>query len=193
MNQRIESIFLVQWHALYSCKAQTNAYLITRNFFIVLRGFFPNKFAEKIIIFNEFFISLHASHSLPRYALCCLVSDFLLRILNSGVEVTLLQQLGWINLCELAFYIYIYIYFFFYHNRFFCNLLHILLIVGLTCHRFRPFTVASCSRDSTVRIWSLSHLACSLQIDVLAKKPLEEIVTPNTGMISAQISEILCV
>ena len=113
VNQRIESIFLVQWHALYSCKAQTNAYLITRNFFIVLKGFFPNKFAEKIIIFNEFFISLHASHSLPRYALCCLVSDFLLRILNSGVEVTLLQQLGWINLCELAFYIYIYIYIFF--------------------------------------------------------------------------------
>ena len=92
--------------------------------------------------------------------------------------------------CVLYIYIYIYI---FYHNRFFCNLLHILLIVGLTCHRFRPFTVASCSRDSTVRIWSLSHLACSLQIDVLAKKPLEEIVTPNTGMISAQISEILCV
>ena len=118
-SQRIESIFLVQWHALHSCKAQTNAYLITRNFFIVLRGFFPNKFAEKIIIFNEFFISLHASHSLPRYALCCLVSDFLLRILNSGVEVTLLQQLGWINLCELAFYIYIYIYIFFTITGFF--------------------------------------------------------------------------
>ena len=109
---------------------------------------------------------------------------------TGGVEVTLLQQLGWINLCEPAFYIYIYI---FYHNRFFSNLLYILLIVGLTCHRFRPFTVASCSRDSTVRIWSLSHLACSLQIDVLAKKPLEEIVTPNTGMVSTQISEILCV
>ena len=185
MNQRIESIFLVQWHALYSCKAQTNAYLITRNFFIVLRGFFPNKFAEKIIIFNEFFISLHSSHSVPRYALCCPVSEFLLRILYSGVEVALLQQL-----CELAFFLSIY---FFNHNKVFSNLLYILLIVGLTCHRFRPFTVASCSRDSTVRIWSLSHLACSLQIDVLAKKPLEEIVTPNTGMISAQISEILCV
>ena len=95
-------------------QSSTNAYLISRNFFIVLRGFFPNKFAEKITIFNEFFISLHASHSLPRYALCCLVSDFLLRILNSGVEVTLLQQLGWINLCELAFYIYIYIYIYFF-------------------------------------------------------------------------------
>ena len=94
------------------------------------------------------------------------------------------------SLWTCALYIYIYI---FYHNRFFSNLLYILLIVGLTCHRFRPFTVASCSRDSTVRIWSLSHLACSLQIDVLAKKPLEEIVTPNTGMVSTQISDILCV
>ena len=83
---------------------------ISSNFFIVLRGFFPNKFAERITIFNEFVISLHASHSLPRYALCCLVSEFLLRILYSGVEVTLLQQLGWINLCEPAFYVYIYIY-----------------------------------------------------------------------------------
>ena len=99
-------------------------------------------------------------------------------------------HLGWINLCEPAFYIHIYI---FYRNRFFSNLLYILLIVGLTCHRFRPFTVASCSRDSTVRIWSLSHLACSFQIDVLAKKSLEEIVTPNTGMVSTQISETLCV
>lgn len=54
--------------------------------------------------------------------------------------------------------------------------------IGLTCHRYRPFTVASCSRDSTVRIWCLSHLACSLQIDVLANRPLDDIVTNNTGM-----------
>jgi len=42
--------------------------------------------------------------------------------------------------------------------------------------------VASCSRDSTVRIWSLAHEACSLQIDVLARRPLDDIVTNNTGM-----------
>lgn len=53
-------------------------------------------------------------------------------------------------------------------------------VYGLTCHRYRPFTIASCSRDSTVRIWSLSHLACSLQIDVLAKRPLDDVVTNNT-------------
>ncbi|KAJ7327361.1 WD repeat-containing protein 17 [Desmophyllum pertusum] len=53
-------------------------------------------------------------------------------------------------------------------------------VYGLTCHRYRPFTIASCSRDSTVRIWCLSHLACSLQIDVLAKRPLDDIVTNNT-------------
>lgn len=54
-------------------------------------------------------------------------------------------------------------------------------LAGLTCHRLRPFTVASCSRDSTVRVWSLSQLASPLQIDVLANKPLDEIMTPNTG------------
>ena len=53
---------------------------------------------------------------------------------------------------------------------------------GLTCHRYRPFTVASCSRDSTVRIWSMSHLACSLQIDVLAERPLDNLMTTNIGM-----------
>ncbi|XP_068702720.1 WD repeat-containing protein 17-like [Montipora foliosa] len=53
-------------------------------------------------------------------------------------------------------------------------------VYGLTCHRLRPFTVASCSRDSTVRIWSLSHLASPMQIDVLANRPLDEIVTPST-------------
>lgn len=54
-------------------------------------------------------------------------------------------------------------------------------LAGLTCHRLRPFTVASCSRDSTVRVWSLSQLASPLQIDVLANRPLDEIMTPNTG------------
>ena len=120
--------------------------------------------------------------------LSCFLISFAYSLLRR-VEVALLQQLGWINPCEPALYMFLFLTI----TGFFCNLLYILLIVGLTCHRFRPFTVASCSRDSTVRIWSLSHLACSLQIDVLAKKPLEEIVTPNTGMVSAQISEILSV
>lgn len=53
-------------------------------------------------------------------------------------------------------------------------------VYGLTCHRYRPFTVASCSCDSTVRIWSMSHLACSLQIDVLAERPLDNLMTTNT-------------
>lgn len=55
-------------------------------------------------------------------------------------------------------------------------------VYGLTCHRLRPFTVASCSRDSTVRVWSLSQLASPLQIDVLANRPLDEIMTPNTEL-----------
>ena len=49
--------------------------------------------------------------------------------------------------------------------------------------------MASCSRDSTVRIWSLAHLACSLQIDVLANRPLDDIVVPNTGNV-ADINQI---
>ena len=49
--------------------------------------------------------------------------------------------------------------------------------------------MASCSRDSTVRIWSLSHLACSLQIDVLANRPLDDIVAPSTGNVVVMLTQ----
>ncbi|KAJ8028341.1 WD repeat-containing protein 17 [Holothuria leucospilota] len=52
-------------------------------------------------------------------------------------------------------------------------------VYGLTTHPQRPFVVASCSRDSTVRIWSLSSLFSTIQIRILADKPLQEVVAPT--------------
>lgn len=51
---------------------------------------------------------------------------------------------------------------------------------GLTCHPSRPFTMASCSRDSTVRLWSLTPLITPLQINILADRSWEEIIG-NSG------------
>jgi len=42
---------------------------------------------------------------------------------------------------------------------------------GLTCHPSRPFMLASSSRDSTVRLWSLTSLTQPLEINILAGKP----------------------
>lgn len=51
---------------------------------------------------------------------------------------------------------------------------------GLTCHQNRPFTMASCSRDSTVRLWSLTPLVSPLLLNVLTEQPWEKI-TGSTG------------
>lgn len=51
---------------------------------------------------------------------------------------------------------------------------------GLTCHPSRPFTMASCSRDSTVRLWSLTPLITPLQINILVDRTWEEVIG-NTG------------
>lgn len=53
-------------------------------------------------------------------------------------------------------------------------------LLGLTCHPSRPFTMASCSRDSTVRLWSLTPLINPLQINILADRGWDEIIG-NTG------------
>lgn len=51
---------------------------------------------------------------------------------------------------------------------------------GLTCHQSRPFTMASCSRDSTVRLWSLTPLISPLLLNILTDQPWEKIIG-NTG------------
>lgn len=51
---------------------------------------------------------------------------------------------------------------------------------GLTCHQSRPFTMASCSRDSTVRLWSLTPLITPLLLNIITDQPWEKI-TGNTG------------
>ncbi len=49
-------------------------------------------------------------------------------------------------------------------------------IVGLTSHPSRPFVMATCSRDSTVRIWSLTPLIQPVEINILAQRPWNEII-----------------
>ncbi|XP_077865679.1 WD repeat-containing protein 17-like [Saccoglossus kowalevskii] len=50
-------------------------------------------------------------------------------------------------------------------------------VYGLTTHPSRPLTVASCSRDSTVRIWTLAPLVTTLQMKLIAKRALSEIIS----------------
>ena len=54
------------------------------------------------------------------------------------------------------------------------------LCAGLTCHQSRPFTMASCSRDSTVRLWSLTPLISPLLLNIVTEQPWEKIIG-NTG------------
>ena len=61
---------------------------------------------------------------------------------------------------------------------------------GLTCHPRRPFTVASCSRDSTVRLWPLTPLITPLQINILADRSWEEIIG-NTGVETLHVLDLL--
>ncbi|XP_022109388.1 WD repeat-containing protein 17-like [Acanthaster planci] len=49
-------------------------------------------------------------------------------------------------------------------------------VYGLTSHPNQPFVLASCSRDSTLRIWSLAPLVTTLQLSIIARRPLEEII-----------------
>ena len=55
-------------------------------------------------------------------------------------------------------------------------------ISGLTAHPDRPFIVASCSRDSTVRLWSMTPLVQPLEINIIADRPWSEIIAAP-GMI----------
>ena len=46
---------------------------------------------------------------------------------------------------------------------------------GLTSHPSRPFLLASSSRDSTVRLWSVTSLVQPVELSVLAGKPTTEL------------------
>lgn len=63
--------------------------------------------------------------------------------------------------------------------------------VGLTCHQSRPFTMASCSRDSTVRLWSLTPLISPLLLNILTDQPWEKIIG-NTGERRPLIRPVSC-
>uniref|UniRef100_A0A3Q3L7V5 WD repeat domain 17 n=1 Tax=Mastacembelus armatus TaxID=205130 RepID=A0A3Q3L7V5_9TELE len=57
-------------------------------------------------------------------------------------------------------------------------------VYGLTCHQSRPFTMASCSRDSTVRLWSLTPLISPLLLNILTNQPWEKIIgNTDTAMV----------
>ena len=54
--------------------------------------------------------------------------------------------------------------------------IYIYSLVGLACHVERPFIVTSCSRDSTLRVWSIARLVQPLEINILCSRPWKEIV-----------------
>ena len=63
------------------------------------------------------------------------------------------------------------------------SLFHLFLIyLGLACHPHRPFFVASTSRDSTVRFWSLNYFVQKISLASLAYRPTAQIVAKNIGM-----------
>ncbi|CAL1530909.1 unnamed protein product, partial [Lymnaea stagnalis] len=45
---------------------------------------------------------------------------------------------------------------------------------GLTSHPDRPFLLASSSRDSTVRLWSITSLVQPIELHILAGRPWAE-------------------
>ena len=57
-------------------------------------------------------------------------------------------------------------------------------VYGLTAHPNRPFVLATCSRDSTLRIWSLAPLVTCLQMKTLAMRPLDELISATGEYIS---------
>ena len=56
-------------------------------------------------------------------------------------------------------------------------------VYGLTAHPNRPFVLASCARDSTLRIWSLTPLITSLQMKTLAMRPLDDVISATGKML----------
>ncbi|GIY18628.1 uncharacterized protein CEXT_683761 [Caerostris extrusa] len=52
-------------------------------------------------------------------------------------------------------------------------------VYGLSCHTQRPFMLASTSRDSTVRFWSMLPLVSSLYLKILVSYPLSDIFHPS--------------
>ncbi|XP_077983757.1 WD repeat-containing protein 17-like [Glandiceps talaboti] len=64
-------------------------------------------------------------------------------------------------------------------------------VYGLTTHPARPLTVASCSRDSTVRIWTLAPLVTTLQMKLIAKRSLTEIVSTPEHASAVGITPLL--
>lgn len=58
----------------------------------------------------------------------------------------------------------------------YCTNIFNLLFAGLSIHPVRPFLLASCSRDSTMRLWSLASFVAPLYLKVLAGKPDDEII-----------------
>ncbi|VFV26960.1 Hypothetical predicted protein [Lynx pardinus] len=65
-------------------------------------------------------------------------------------------------------------------------------VYGLTCHPSRPFTMASCSRDSTVRLWSLTPLIAPLPINILADRSWEEIIGNIDHAVEQGTPPLLC-
>jgi len=54
-----------------------------------------------------------------------------------------------------------------------------MFVPGLTSHSQRPFVLASCSRDSTMRVWSMAPLIQPLEISILAGLPFDKIIAPT--------------
>ncbi|KAK2527574.1 Wdr17 [Columba guinea] len=65
-------------------------------------------------------------------------------------------------------------------------------VYGLTCHPSRPFTMASCSRDSTVRLWSLTPLINPVQINILADRCWDEIIGNTDRAVESGVPPLLC-
>lgn len=55
-------------------------------------------------------------------------------------------------------------------------LVYFFSFAGLSIHPVRPFLLASCSRDSTMRLWSLASFVAPLYLKVLAGKLDDEII-----------------
>ncbi|TRZ01527.1 hypothetical protein DNTS_005210 [Danionella cerebrum] len=67
-----------------------------------------------------------------------------------------------------------------------------LLTSGLTCHPSRPFTMASCSRDSTVRLWSLTPLIAPLVVNILTEQSWDDIIGSTDRAMVPGAPPLLC-
>ncbi len=64
------------------------------------------------------------------------------------------------------------------------TIVSLITLAGLTSHPSRPFVMATCSRDSTVRIWSLTPLIQPVEINILAQRPWNEIIQAPGNVMS---------